>query len=126
MLAAHEFALLLGGLSGVRDRGLIESAIARPYCGYYPSIALKAAALMHSLTLNHGFVDGKKRTALITTSILLDRSGYTLRGMGAPRLDRDAEAMALAIADHRMDFDDVVQWFHERVLAKSKRKSARG
>jgi len=81
---------------------------------------------MHSLTLNHGFVDGNKRTALITTSILLDRSGYTLRGMGAPRLDRDAEAMALAIADHRMDFDDVVQWFHERVLAKSKRKSARG
>jgi death-on-curing protein len=53
---AHDYALSrYGGLPGIRDLGLIESALARPYSGYYRPIEKKAAALVHSLTLNHGF-----------------------------------------------------------------------
>lgn len=51
---AHDKVLLLGGLMGVRDIGLIESAIGRPYVGYYPSLHEKAAALLESLVNNHG------------------------------------------------------------------------
>ena len=95
--------------------GSIESAIARPYCGYYRPIARKAAALVHSLALNHGFVDGNKRTALIVLTILLRRSGYDLDPGNADELDREVEEMILAVADHSMNFDRLVQWFKTRI-----------
>jgi len=76
VLAAHDFALTFGGLRGIRDLGAIEAAVARPYCGYYRSIAKKVAALVQSLASNHGFIDGNKRTALLMMNLLLLRSGY--------------------------------------------------
>jgi len=58
-----------GGLHGLRDSGLLESAVMRPQSTFggedlYPNLSLKAAALVHSLLLNHMFVDGNKRTAI--------------------------------------------------------------
>jgi death-on-curing protein len=55
-----------GGASGIRDRGALESAVARPQATFggedlYPDVVAKAAALMHSLVMNHPFVDGNKR-----------------------------------------------------------------
>jgi death-on-curing protein len=55
-----------GGGAGLRDRGALEAAVARPQMTFggedlYPEIADKAAALMHSLVMNHPFVDGNKR-----------------------------------------------------------------
>lgn len=64
-----------GRLPGIRDLTLIESALARPYTGYYRSIAKKAAALLESLVGNHGFIDGNKRTAIHMVGILLENSG---------------------------------------------------
>jgi death-on-curing protein len=63
-----------GGSSGVRDMGLLGSALARPQATFghndlYPDLWSKAAALMPSLIKNHPFVDGNKRTALAATSI---------------------------------------------------------
>ena len=55
----------------IRDR----SAIARPYSGYHRAISAKAAALLHSMVGNHGFVDANKRTAWLVVEILIDRSG---------------------------------------------------
>jgi len=107
--------MLIGGLRGVHDVGAIHSAIARPYSGYYGPIARKAAALVHSLVLNHGFVDGNKRTALTTFTVLLERSGYTLRG-NQEQLNVEAEAMVVAVADHRMDFNELVAWMRERIV----------
>ena len=57
---------LFGGAPGLRDRGALEAAVARPQTTFggedlYPEIADKAAALMHSLVMNHPFVDGSKR-----------------------------------------------------------------
>lgn len=57
---------VFGGAGGLRDRGAVEAAVARPQMTFggedlYPEIADKAAALMHSLVMNHPFVDGNKR-----------------------------------------------------------------
>jgi death-on-curing protein len=52
-----------GGAHGVRDRGLLESALYRPQTGYYADVVEEASALWESLSQNHPFVDGNKRTA---------------------------------------------------------------
>jgi len=52
-----------GGLAGIRDRGQLESAVSRPQIGYYPDLIAEAAALWESLSQNHPFIDGNKRTA---------------------------------------------------------------
>jgi death on curing protein len=115
VLAAHDFALTFGGLRGIRDLGAIEAAVARPYCGYYRSIAKKAAALIQSLASNHGFIDGNKRTALLMMNLLLLRSGYLLRGESEQQINTDVEAMILALVEHHMSFDDVVAWLELRI-----------
>lgn len=116
VLAAHDVALTFGGLRGIRDLGAIEAAIARPYCGYYRSIAKKAAALVQSLASNHGFIDGNKRTALLMMNLLVWRSGYLLRGRDEQQINTDAEAMILALVEHQINFDDVVVWLEQRIV----------
>lgn len=115
VLVAHDFALTFGGLAGIRDLGAIEAAVARPYCGYYRTIAKKAAALVHSLASNHGFLDGNKRTALFMLNLLLRRSGYYLRAESPQQKNADAETMILGLVEHRMNFDDVVTWLEQRI-----------
>jgi death on curing protein len=107
VLAAHEFALTFGGLAGVRDLGSIEAAIAA---------AKKAAALVHSLALNHGFIDGNKRTALLMAYLFLRRSGYDFDQADERRLNREIEDMILAVVDHSMTFDQITDWFSERIF----------
>ena len=68
-----------GGKDGVRDLGLLESALSRPQTGYYKSLSLQAAALLQSLTQNHAFIDGNKRIAFATTAIFLRMNGYRLK-----------------------------------------------
>ena len=59
---------LYGGTVGVRDEGLILSALLRPQTGYYADVIEEAAALWESLAMIHGFVDGNKRTAWFSGS----------------------------------------------------------
>jgi len=68
-----------GGAKGVRDLGLLESALFRPQTGYYKDIVQMAAALMESLLLNHPFVDGNKRTAFFLTDIFLRMNGWRIK-----------------------------------------------
>lgn len=72
LLAAHR------GASGVRDAGLIETALLRPQTGYYKDIIEEAAALWESLTMNHGFVDGNKRIGFAVMDIFLDLNGFEI------------------------------------------------
>jgi death on curing protein len=67
-----------GGSLGIRDRGALESALARPQSGYYSDITQEAAALWESLSQNHPFVDGNKRVAVTTTAAFLRVNGYRL------------------------------------------------
>jgi death-on-curing protein len=70
-----------GGLAGVRDRGSLESACARPAMTFggddlYPDVPAKAAALMHSIVLNHPFVDGNKRVGAHAAVLFAEVNGF--------------------------------------------------
>ncbi len=78
-LAIHERLIeAFGGPPGVRDHGLLESALFRPRTGYYTSLEEMAAALFESLLLNHPFVDGNKRMAFFATDVFLRLNGWKL------------------------------------------------
>jgi death-on-curing protein len=64
-----------GGATGVRDQGLVLSALLRPQTGYYPDLIAEAAALWESLTMNHGFVDGNKRVAYACMIVFMAMNG---------------------------------------------------
>jgi death-on-curing protein len=76
-----------GGAGGVRDHGLLDAAIARPRTGYYLDVIEEAAALWESLSQNHPFLDGNKRTAVTATAVFL-----RINGFGYKVLVTDAEA----------------------------------
>jgi death on curing protein len=71
-----------GGSAGLRDPGLLESALARPRSGYYQTLFEQAAALMQSLAMNHCFVDGNKRMAMGCAFIFLDWNGFEINVSG--------------------------------------------
>ncbi|GAA5082198.1 type II toxin-antitoxin system death-on-curing family toxin [Nocardia iowensis] len=94
----HIAEVAFGGPVQVRDIGLLDSAVHRPSSGMFGQEAYgdlfdKASALMQSLTFNHPFVDGKKRTAWIAAVVFLGLNGVTLP------LDVDgAEALVVEVA----------------------------
>ena len=67
-----------GGGEGIRDPGLLEAALFRPQTGYYPTLIDEAAALWESLSQNHPFVDGNKRTAFAATYVFLAINGLEI------------------------------------------------
>ena len=84
----HEEQLrLYGGAPGIRDEGMIMSALLRPQTGYYADVVEEAAALWESLTMNHGFVDGNKRVGFACTIIFLEANGVTPTGTEEEWLD---------------------------------------
>lgn len=109
-VAVEEF----GGSRGIRDRGLLESAIASALAtiggtNLHESACKRAAALAESLVLNHGFVDGNKRTAMYAMAAGLDREGYAVEA--APGELRD---LPLAIASHGLTKEQIAEWLIER------------
>jgi death-on-curing protein len=96
----------------------VQSAIARPYSGYYRPIYRKAAALVESMATNHGFADGNKRTTIILTHLLLARSGYVLRPLNADEDPVKAiEDLVLDVVTGRIDFEGISAWFKQRLFA---------
>ena len=90
-LAIHDLLVTrFGGAGGVRDLGLLDSALHRPRTGYYDDLPAMAAALMESLLINHPFVDGNKRVAFFASDVFLRLNGWRLE------ID-DAEAHAFLI-----------------------------
>jgi len=67
-----------GGLQGVRDSGALQSALGRLETGYYADPIEEASALFESLSQNHPFLDGNKRTAITATGVFLLMNGYRL------------------------------------------------
>jgi death-on-curing protein len=106
-----------GGSGGVRDMGLLDSALARPRATFggedlYPSLWHKAAALMHSLIKNHPFVDGNKRTALTATGLFLEVNGYTLTASNEQVLD-----FAKRAAVGKGDIKSIAMWLEKHSKA---------
>lgn len=67
-----------GGIHGLRDLGALQSALGRLESGYYADAIEEAAALFESLSQNHPFLDGNKRTAITATGVFLLMNGYEL------------------------------------------------
>ncbi|WP_225026230.1 type II toxin-antitoxin system death-on-curing family toxin [Xinfangfangia pollutisoli] len=110
-LTAHDEALRYGGRDGITSLHLIESALARPYSGYHRPMARKAAAVLHSMVGNHGFVDGNKRTAWLLVELLIARSGYRL----AIPDDAPIDDLVVAVAAGEIDFGALVDWFRDNL-----------
>lgn len=80
LLALHAALIARhGGAAGVRDMGLVESALARARSGYYGSLSEQAAALLQSFAMNRAFVDGNKRVAWASSMVFLRMNGYRAR-----------------------------------------------
>jgi death-on-curing protein len=67
-----------GGSHGIRDRGLLQSAVLRAQNGYYGNLIEEAPALMESLANDHAFLDGNKRVSFVMTDAMLRANGYFL------------------------------------------------
>jgi death-on-curing protein len=97
------------GVGPVRDVGLLDAAVARPQSSAfgseaYPSIELKAAALLHSLVLNHALVDGNKRLGWLATVVFLDLNDRLVE------LDDDeAFELVMDIADGKLEVDEIAE-----------------
>ncbi len=102
-----------GGAHGVRDLGLLLSALARPQATFdgqdlYPNLFAKAGALMESLLQNHPFVDGNKRTAITASAMFLRLNGYRLKA-GNAELE---QFTFVALLEH-WPVDRLAAWFEK-------------
>ena len=115
VLALHDEQLAAhGGLSGVRDRGAVESALARPrnLAAYEAcdDIARLAAAYAYGIARNHGFADGNKRTALVTADVFLMLNGYEL--VSAPV---ENVMTILSLAEGSLSKAELASWFRKNI-----------
>ena len=115
-LAAHAEQLAEhGGGEGVRDRGLLDSAMARPRnLAEYgdPDAAALAAAYAYGIARNHPFVDGNKRTAAVVGETFL-----VLNGFGLDATDAELVVAILALAAGELSEDELADWFRAHVTA---------
>ena len=116
VLALHAFQIKrYGGSAGLRDRGALEAAIARPAMTFggedlYPEPADKAAALMHSLVMNHAFIDGNKRVGAHAAMLFLVANGFD------PVFGPDElTALTLALARGEVEPEALAIWFKQRI-----------
>lgn len=121
VLAIHAMQLAWhGGASGVRDQGLLESALARAqniasYAEETPSLAILAAAYGAGITRNHPFVDGNKRTALVTTFTFIERNGFRVTAS-----QHDAYLVFYDLAAGKLSEDELARWLEANIEPVSK------
>jgi death on curing protein len=111
----HELSIAeFGGSMGIRDRGAIESALARPknLLAYgNPDLFDLAAAYTSGLSQNHGFVDGNKRTSFVTGALFLEINGYLSEAEQA-----EVIAAMLSLAEHVIDEAGYAQWLRDHAV----------
>ncbi|HEV2387378.1 MAG TPA: type II toxin-antitoxin system death-on-curing family toxin [Candidatus Acidoferrales bacterium] len=101
-----------GGIHGIRDAGLLESAVFGPQIGYYNNVAEEAAALMESLANNHPFLDGNKRVAFAAPHTFLLVNGFDLAVDPVSAF----EFMMRSISSGEFRFAPIFKWISERVV----------
>jgi death on curing protein len=112
VLAMHaELITRFGGTHGIRDQGLLESALYRPQTGYYADLVEEAAALWESLSQNHPFLDGNKRTAFGVTIAFLAINGLCLTAT----TDEAIFFLTSLYESNQLAFDKLVPWLRSHV-----------
>ena len=104
-----------GGATGIRDLGMLESALAQPRATFdgadlHPTLIAKSAALGFSLTLNHPFVDGNKRVAHAAMEVFLLLNGVEI----AAPID-EQERLMLTLANGQMTREQLTSWLENHV-----------
>ena len=110
VVAIHQRLIeVFGGPGGVRDPGLLESALHRPRTGYYEDLAAMATALFESLLMNHPFIDGNKRVAFFATDVFMRLNGWKLQ------VDPDeAHAFIIGLLERaECDFERLLPWIRK-------------
>ncbi len=107
----HRLIELFGGPHRVRDAGAVAAAVFGPQTGYYESAEEEAAALMESLGLNHGFVDGDERIAFTAAGVFLRRNGFCLH-VGAEEGHRFIEG---SVAPQEFRFRKILDWIRQHL-----------
>lgn len=110
-----------GGTPGLRDPGLLESAVLGVNAGFgdseqYPTVEQKAARLAFALVCNHAFVDGNKRVGMLAMLMLLELNNVTLRYTQTELIQ-----LALDVASGRAKYEDILEWIlrHRTALLNS-------
>ena len=99
-----------GGMSGVRDEAMLDSALESAYAGFgdkefYPTKEEKGARLGHALISNHAFVDGNKRIGIYVMLSFLEMNGVPVQCS-----DEELVRIGLSVADGSMEYDELLQW----------------
>ncbi len=119
VLAIHERLVdAFGGTPGLRDPGLLESALFRPRTGYYRDLAEMATALFESLLMNHPFVDGNKRVAFFATDVFLRLNGSKL----AVKADAAHRFLIRLLESGECDFDRLLPWIRRSIRPLARRR----
>ena len=111
ILKIHELSIIqYGGSDGIRDEGLMESAIARPYQTFggedlYPSTIDKAAAIAESIIINHPFIDGNKRTGFLAMLAILEDSDISITVV-----NKEIYSFVIGISTGEIKFEQIVEW----------------
>ena len=99
-----------GGSDGIRDVGLLESALESPFQSFggeelYPSIQAKAARLCYGLVKNHAMIDGNKRIGVHAMLVFLALNGYEIE-----YTQKELSGLILDVAADRKQYEDILQW----------------
>ena len=112
VLALHEQSLsLFGGISGIRDEGLLDSALSRPLnlLSYgSPNLFELAASYAHGLAKNHPFLDGNKRVAFTVAVLFVELNGHRFHAT-----EPDAVLSTLALAASELSEAEFARWLEE-------------
>ena len=105
-----------GGSKGIRDKGSLLAALARPYASFdqqdlYPSATEKAAAVFESIIINHPFIDGNKRIAYLLLRLTLLESGYDISATQNEKYD-----MTIAASKGDIRIEEIKSWISDKLI----------
>jgi death-on-curing protein len=107
-----------GGSKGIRDTGLLLSALARPFATFdqqelYPTAIEKAAAVFESIVINHPFIDGNKRTAYFLLRLILLKYDLDISATEDEKYD-----MTIAASSGEIRIEEIKAWITEKLTTK--------
>jgi len=119
VINVHEILIdKFGGIHGVRDIKLLESAITRPFMTFdqkdlYPSPTEKAAALIESIISNHPFLDGNKRIGYVIMRYFLLENNLDVKANQTEKFE-----FVIKIAQGQLSYEQIYSWLLEKVIRK--------